>query len=137
MKQIPCPCGSGKTYAACCSPFHKGLLPINALQLMRSRYTAYVLNLPAYIIQTTHLENPHYCQDLALWTREISTFSLQSQFKKLDILDFQENQESATVTFVAHLSQNGQDATFKEKSEFKKVEGRWLYFSGVVTHSNF
>ena len=34
----PCPCGSGATYKACCSPFHSGAaLPDTAEQLLRSR----------------------------------------------------------------------------------------------------
>ena len=133
MKQIRCPCGSGQNYDACCQPFHKGALPDSALKLMRSRYTAYALNLPSYIIKTTHLDNPHYCEDLALWAQEISAFALQTQFEKLEIVDFEENGEVATVTFVAHLSQNGQDCTFTEKSDFEKVKERWLYRSGEVT----
>lgn len=39
-----CPCQSGHHYADCCGKFHlKQAFPETAEQLMRSRYTAYVL----------------------------------------------------------------------------------------------
>jgi SEC-C motif domain protein len=120
-----CPCHSGKAYSECCEPFHKGQLAPNALLLMRSRYTAYALNLPDYIIQTALPLNP-----TAL--HEISQFSLQTQFIGLTIIDFQEKGNTATVTFKAHLKQNQQDASFTEKSHFLKHEGKWFYMTGEI-----
>ncbi|MGE5622105.1 MAG: SEC-C metal-binding domain-containing protein, partial [Bacillota bacterium] len=36
----PCPCGSGRNYAACCGRFiEEGLVPRSAEELMRSRYS--------------------------------------------------------------------------------------------------
>ncbi|MFN2350207.1 MAG: YchJ family protein, partial [Thioalkalivibrio sp.] len=50
-----CPCGSGKNYAACCGRHHGGeALPETAEQLMRSRYSAYVLGDEAYLLRTWH-----------------------------------------------------------------------------------
>jgi len=57
--KAPCLCCSGKEYAACCQPLHEGALPADALALMRSRYNAYALQLPRYILQTTHPDNPY------------------------------------------------------------------------------
>jgi SEC-C motif domain protein len=126
-----CPCCSGKTYAECCKPFHEGALPETALLLMRSRYSAYALNLPDYIIETTHPRNAQYAENKAQWRQSISHFSKITSFPKLVILEFKENQNSATVTFTAHLLQDGRDASFTEKSSFEKVNNRWLYLSGV------
>jgi SEC-C motif-containing protein len=131
-KKIKCPCGSGELYKNCCELFHRGKPPENALELMRSRYSAYALNLPGYIIQTTHPENPHFSHNIKTWAKEISDFCLLTQFKKLEILEFQETKDVAFVTFVAHLMQKGQDATFTEKSRFAKVQNRWLYQSGEI-----
>lgn len=128
-----CPCFSGKPYAQCCKPFHDGRLPDTALQLMRSRYAAYALNLPEYIMKTTHPDNAQYQKDKARWGKEISDFSTQCRFEGLEIVDFQEKGDAATVTFVAHLSQNGKDVTFKEKSNFEKVDGCWLYVNGQIS----
>lgn len=128
-----CPCGSKQDYEVCCKVFHQGKWPENALLLMRSRYSAYALNLPDYILETTHPENPQYSKNRSSWKQSISQFSLLTSFQKLEILGFEENGDEATVTFTAHLVQAGRDATFTEKSYFEKVKGRWLYKRGVVS----
>lgn len=123
----PCPCTSGHPYATCCGPFHQGKLPNTALQLMRSRYAAYALGLPEYIIKTTHPANPDFRRDSATWAEEILAFCKQTEFRGLEILDVQEKGSTATVTFIAHLVQNHHDVSFTEKSLFERVDGRWLY----------
>lgn len=127
-----CPCCSGKLYKDCCQKYHAGLPAETALQLMRSRYSAYALNLPDYIIQTTHPKNSHYSSNLLNWKMEIESFTLNFSFKGLEILDSTTNATTATVTFTAQLSQNNHDASFTEKSTFKKVDDRWLYLSGEM-----
>ncbi len=118
-----CPCHSGKPYSECCEPLHNGAVAENALKLMRSRYSAYALNKPDYIIKTTHPSNP----DLS--RKSIIEFSQSTKFEQLVIHDFQEAGNEATVTFTAYLTQDGRDATFTEKSYFKKVKGCWYYVS--------
>lgn len=131
-KSKDCPCCSGKPYETCCGPFHSGQLPSNALLLMRSRYSAYALNLPDYIIQTTHPASPEYSEDHQKWRHAIASFSNNSKFEKLEVLDFQENEHVASVTFVAHVKQKKQDQTFTEKSYFEKINGRWFYRVGQL-----
>lgn len=128
-----CPCNSGLSYQTCCQPFHEGAFAENALLLMRARYAAYVLNLPAYIMQTTHPASLQYCDDQKEWTDHISHFSKNFLFNRLEILSFKEKEKVATVVFVAHMSQNGQDATFTERSYFEKIQDRWLYRSGRLS----
>jgi SEC-C motif-containing protein len=86
-----------------------------------------------YIIATTHPNNPTYRPDKELWKKEIHAFSQGTQFKKLDILDFTPGEQVAYVTFKAHLTQNGQDVSFTERSRFERVDGRWLYHSGEIS----
>lgn len=131
-KKDLCPCGSGKTYEKCCKIFHEGKPPMHAKELMRSRYSAYVLNLPEYIMQTTHPKNIYYQNDKKAWTEAINDFSLHTQFEKLEILSSTEEGNHGTVIFVAHLSQNNQSATFTEKSDFEKINGRWAYLQGEI-----
>lgn len=121
-----CPCSSGEPYEKCCKPFHQGELPKKPVQLMRSRYSAYALDLADFIIDTTHPEHPQFISDKEAWRRDIHLFSQVTTFQKLDILDTTES----TVTFRAHLTQGRRDASFTEKSLFEKVDGRWLYKSG-------
>ncbi len=49
MKKTPastgCHCGHPLPYAACCGRFHHGEFPARAEQRMRSRYSAFVLQL--------------------------------------------------------------------------------------------
>lgn len=128
MKSDLCPCYSKKAYAECCKPFHDGhMLPQNALQLMRSRYAAYAKKLADYIIHTTHPANPSYTLDLPKWRSDILQFCAKTAFTGLDILEFIDGENKASVTFTAHLVQDGRDATFTEKSAFERVHGKWLY----------
>ena len=136
-RAIPCPCSSKQAYANCCAPFHQGELPVHALQLMRSRYSAYALCLPEYIIHTTHPKNPQFHHNTAQWAKEISEFCVNTEFRKLAILDTQEKDRSATVTFTAHLFQDEKDVSFTEKSYFEKVEGKWLYHSGQINRQEW
>lgn len=132
-KTIPCPCRSGKQYGECCQPFHLGKKPNTALQLMRSRFAAYALCMPDYIIRTTHPENPQFCHDIEEWTQKISEFSSRTEFKDLEILEFQESPSFSTVTFVAYLIQDERDVSFTEKSYFQKINGEWFYRSGQLS----
>ncbi len=128
-----CPCGEGRAYAECCGVFHRGALPKSALRLMRSRYAAYALAIPEYIIHTTHPAHPDYDNDQERWIKEISEFCLNTHFHKLEILDHNEEEKFATVTFIARLTQGKRDLSFTEKSRFEKWKGKWLYHSGQLS----
>ena len=127
-----CPCSCGKTYENCCKIFHDGAAPSNALQLMRSRYSAFAYLKPDYIIQTTHLANPAFRQDIQVWRSEIILFCKNTHFQDLKIIEFIDGKSEAYVAFIAYLSQNGKNASFVEKSRFEKVNGIWLYKNGIV-----
>jgi SEC-C motif-containing protein len=97
---------------------------------MRSRYSAYAKGLADYIMLTTH---PFAISlDRQQWRKTIEQFCLHTHFVKLEILEFMENPQTATVTFVATLLQGSKDVSFKEKSLFEMVHHRWLYLSGEV-----
>lgn len=133
----PCPCCSGASYETCCRPFHdRSRIPSSALELMRSRFSAYALDLPHYIIATTHPASPHYRNDLEAWKQQLSLFSQNTSFQRLAVLQSQEKALQATVTFTATLEQEGQDASFTEKSYFEKLSGRWYYRGGQLNQSH-
>ncbi|MBA3958670.1 MAG: zinc chelation protein SecC [Parachlamydiaceae bacterium] len=131
-KEQLCACHSGQLYKICCSVYHKGILPENALQLMRSRYCAYALGLSDYIIETTNPDHSAYKKDREIWVSDILAFSKNTQFVGLEILEFQYGVTEAYVTFRAILKQAGRDASFSERSCFFKKAGRWVYADGVV-----
>ncbi len=96
---------------------------------MRSRYSAFALDLAEYIIATTHPNNPDYTDDTESWKKSILNFSQHTRFIGLKIFEFLDGESEAYVTFEADL--NG--GILKEKSRFLKVEGKWLYESGDFT----
>lgn len=126
----PCPCTSKEKYKKCCQVYHKGKLPQTALELMKSRYCAYAFSNTSYIIKTTHHENPDFVKDTAKWNKDILEFCKNTQFRKLEILEFIDGDSEAFVTFKAFLSSQNEDISFIEKSKFFKVDGKWLYHSG-------
>lgn len=127
-----CPCHSKKPYESCCKDCHLGKKAENALELMRSRYSAYAKGLTDYIILTTDPNSSQFKKDKLKWKQEILQFSRATCFEGLEILSFEEKQDLAFVTFVAYLSQQGKDATFTERSTFRKVNGAWTYSEGLT-----
>ena len=119
-----CPCHSGENYGDCCGPYHSGDRACEtALMLMRSRYSAYALDLTGYIIETTHPKSPLYEKDKEVWKKSIHHFSKTTAFQGLTIDSFDETH----VTFFARLNTLGKDTSFREASLFEKLKGRWYY----------
>jgi SEC-C motif-containing protein len=120
-KQPPCPCG-GANYSNCCGRYHNGAFAPDAATLMRSRYSAYVLKLEAYLLATWHPDTRPTSLDLAAdnckW--------LGLEVKK----HFQESLDFATVEFVARYKIGGRAHRLHEISRFLRTEGRWFYVSG-------
>ena len=116
-----CPCGSLIKYKKCCKPFHENIkTPINALELMKSRYCAYAIEKSEYIILTTHQNNRDFNTDTKVWNNDILDFSRNTKFEKLEILEFIDGQTESFVTFKANITQNKQDVSFIEKRIFVK-----------------
>ena len=123
-----CPCGSGNKYKKCCRIYHQGTKAPDALTLMKTRYSAYAVKEYAYIIKTTHPENPDYSIETQTWKTSILAFSKTTEFLGLEIIEFTDGPNEAFVTFTAHLS----GGTLNEKSRFLKTDGKWLYVDGVL-----
>ena len=98
---------------------------------MRSRYSAYAKGLVDYIVKTTDPQGPHWRSDQEAWRAEIRRFCAETTFEGLTILEAEVlNSVCATVSFRAHLSRGGEDVSFAEKSQFRRVDDCWLYSSG-------
>lgn len=122
-----CPCCSGKSFAACCQPLLAGrLAAASALELMRSRYTAYVLRDVDYILRTWHPStrpahlDPH---TMVAWN------GLQI------IVAAAEETDRATVEFKARTNAAGKMLLLHEKSRFVRENGQWLYVDGEVSEA--
>ena len=123
-KPLPCPCG-GANYSACCGHYHNGATALDAATLMRSRYSAYVLKLEAYLLATWHPD-----------TRP-TILNLEAENCKwlgLEVKKFiQESADCATVEFIASYKTGGRTHRLHEISRFVCDGGRWFYVDGEFT----
>lgn len=123
-----CPCGSGRPYGCCCGLCHRGAaVPETAEQLMRSRYTAYVLIDQAYLIQTWHSTSRPSRLEL--------DDSASIKWLGLKIKDTQGGQAGdveGVVEFVARYRVGGKAVRLHERSRFVREAGRWWYVAGDV-----
>lgn len=118
-----CFCGSDLNFKSCCERFIKGSQKAStAEELMRSRYSAYVLCDAKYLIQTTHPSKR------ALYTiKDIEDWSLENKWLRLQVLKASQKK----VEFKAYyLDANLQDQVHHELSTFEYLNGFWYYLEG-------
>ena len=131
-----CPCGSLKKYKKCCKIFHDDIKkPSNALELMKSRFSAFAFCKSDYIIKTTHQKNCDFSLNTSSWKEDIELFCKNTSFENLEILDFIDSEIESFVTFKATLFQNKKDISFIEKSRFLKESNIWFYVDGEFLNS--
>lgn len=130
MATQSCPCGSKRELVQCCGRFHCGeALPQTAEELMRSRYSAYVLQRIAYLRET-------------LWPRyrpgfdeaAAARWASESNWIGLSILATEKGQAgdtNGTVLFIARYLAEGELREHRELSLFRKKSGRWYYVEGL------
>jgi SEC-C motif-containing protein len=132
----PCPCGSGKTYGACCAPYHEGKLSVpDAESLVRARYSAFALGEIEFLWQTLHEDHP----DRAKHGREKVLAALRhasSSFKYMGLRILETRPEDdagvARALYVARLFRKGQNVSFAELAEFMREAGAPRYRAGKV-----
>ncbi len=124
--QEMCPCGTGKEYKKCCLPLLcEERKADTALELMRSRYTAFTKNANDYL--------------LASWAGKTRPQKLDSETTTmnwigLEILETEmgsEEDTSGTVLFAARFIIADTLHTMREKSRFIKEKGVWYYLDGT------
>ena len=117
----PCPCG-GPAYANCCGRFiDNDDVPQTAEQLMRSRYSAYVLRREPYLKATWHAS-----------TRPADAVAQDDDTKwlGLEVKKHVPAGDAATVEFVARYKIGGRAHRLHEVSRFVREDGRWFYVDG-------
>ncbi|OCR22609.1 hypothetical protein AFK24_22800 [Pseudomonas syringae] len=130
MSSAICPCGSGDLLITCCGPFHAGQPTPCAEKLMRSRYSAYVLGLVDYLLDTTLP-----AQKAGLDRESISQWSLQSTWLGLEVEStevFGGKPEHAFVTFTARWHDGTGEHSHRERSSFVQNQGRWYFIDSTV-----
>ena len=118
-----CPCGSGLLYQNCCKPYHlKQQTAPTAEALMRSRYSAFVVQDGDYLAETTHSsKRKGNSKDAYLKSAK------NTNWLKLEIVAATFD----TVEFKAYyLNKKFQTEVLHEKSNFRLEAGRWYYVDG-------
>jgi SEC-C motif-containing protein len=129
----PCPCGRQASkralaYVQCCGRYldHFEAAPApDAESLMRSRYTAFVLERADYLLATWHISR-----------RPASIeFDPGVKWLGLEVRDRQQSDDThAEVEFVARQKPAGSPAVrLHERSRFVREAGRWFYVDGDAT----
>jgi SEC-C motif-containing protein len=121
-----CPCLSGEQYDECCGRFHSGDAHApTAEQLMRSRYSAFVVLEAEYLLRTWHPR-----------TRPASLeLDPDLEWRRLDILSTRQGgplDREGTVEFAAHFKNERERGVHRETSRFLRHDKRWYYLDGVM-----
>lgn len=142
LQDLPCPCASvskqvkqvnqvnkahksAPLYRACCARYiEQGNTPLLPEQLMRSRYSAYVLQNRDYLLRTWHPDTRP--KDIEF---EAGIKWLGLEVRK-HIITNTITQDSALVEFVARYRVGGKGQRLQEKSYFVKLNGSWFYSHG-------
>lgn len=136
-----CPCGSQQTYTVCCQPLHlavqikqpvsdrvdTSIIAQTPEQLMRSRYSAFVMKNFNYILCTHHQA---YLNGLNL--AQLSA-GPHPQWLGLDVIEASPVSTRDTqgfVTFKAWYVLDGELDAIYERSEFLRENGQWYYTRG-------
>lgn len=119
----PCPCGYGSPYSKCCGVIHAGAAAPTAVQLMRSRYSAFVLGLGDYLLHSWHSSTRPTELEL----------DAEMRWLRLIIEDTTAGgpfDDTGTVTFTAIGREAGTRFEQHETSRFARENGRWVYVDG-------
>lgn len=121
MSATDCPCGSERSYSACCEPLHRGAPAANAEALMRSRYSAYARGDHDYLLRSWHASTRPAQLDADPATRWLG----------LTVKRHVPDGARAEVEFVARYRVGGGSAVrLHERSRFVHEDGHWYYLDG-------
>ncbi|MBW3843350.1 SecC motif-containing protein [Aeromonas hydrophila] len=120
-----CPCGSTLSLELCCGSLHRGAAAQTPEQLMRSRYSAFVLGLGEYLVHSWH---PDYLGDLT--AEQLS--QTDTQWDGLEIIASQGGPADplGMVEFKAWFMEGEARHCLHERSRFVRYQGRWVYTDG-------
>lgn len=121
-----CPCrkkSESIRYSACCEPRHSGLAPAQSAEaLMRARYSAFVLQLAPYLLESWHTSTrPSRIE-----------FEPGRTWMLLKVIAAAQDGDTATVAFRAQSRLAGHTHVLHEVSRFVREDGRWFYLDGRI-----
>ena len=126
---MTCECGLGPSIDQCCGRYISGgKTAPTAEALMRSRYTAYVLEEIDYI-EKTHDPDKRAEMD----PDGARQWSEQAEWIGLDVSATEtggEKDDEGVVEFNAKYELKDKIINHRERAVFKKIKGRWFYHDG-------
>ncbi|QSX35145.1 YchJ family protein [Shewanella avicenniae] len=123
----PCPCGSGTEYVNCCGQLHQQQATAQTPeQLMRSRYSAFVLKQYQYLLDTHHAD---FCG--ALTVAQLAQ-AQPEQWLSLNVEAHSMSANVGQVRFCAWYRDGGTIDAIHEQSNFVLEDGRWFYTDGEL-----
>jgi SEC-C motif-containing protein len=126
MENIICPCGSNSKYTNCCKIAHDNIEKVStAVQLMRSRYTAFTFANSDYLMLSHHSSTRPVKEKKSIenWAKSVNWIRLEV----LKTKNGTEKDSKGTVTFNAYYFENGNIEVIHEKSAFVRENGSWMY----------
>jgi SEC-C motif-containing protein len=121
----------GESTEKCCGRYIDGReLPPTAEALMRSRYTAYVLEKIDYIVES---HNPATRSEVdpdgaRNWSRAAEWHGLEISATEAG----GDSDEEGVVEFVARYEMDGRMIHHRERATFQKINKRWFYLDGEM-----
>lgn len=124
-----CPCQSGELYSNCCQPLHLfETFSHSAEQLMRSRYSAYVLQKIDYIIKTTVP-----AQQTLLNVEAMMQWAKETRWRGLSIKQHKNlSKIHSAVEFEAFFETAEGMQSHHEHSVFVQIAQRWFFVDPTV-----
>jgi SEC-C motif domain protein len=124
-----CSCGTQKPYSQCCEPALKGLAnPASAVDLMRSRYTAFVRHEIDYIMNSV---SPNRRKDFD--RKGIEDWSRNTEWAGLEIVSTDKggpDDATGQVEFIAKFREAEEEKKHHELASFVKIKGLWYFDDG-------
>merc|ERR1712070_539507 len=125
-------------------------VPLEPVDVVRSRFSALSYCLPDYLIKTTHPDNKEFVAEDRVskrkqWIKSLRAFSEEYEFVELlfesdtgtEAVPLPGGDGKTEITFVARLRKDGADRAedVTEKSVFvKDSSGAWLYLDADINN---
>lgn len=124
---MKCHCCSGKAFKDCCQPVIKDCNAAHPEQLMRSRFSAYVIRNYEYVLGTY---SPQQRKHLSL--QDLSDSAVGTKWCSLEIITSSMNGNDGSVEFIATYAIDAEFFSMHEISSFEKQGSNWYYTTGVA-----
>jgi SEC-C motif-containing protein len=126
----PCPCG-GPSLESCCGPALSGVRPApTAEALMRSRYTAYVVQDIGHLVRSHAAETRD-----SLDVEALERWAEGARWLGLEIVAVEgggPGTHEGSVEFRARYEADGATVTHHERSSFRRDAEGWVYVDGEL-----